>query len=132
MKNLFKIYLSLVSLVAIIGITISFGSLSTMVFKFFIISDSEYLEHKNMYNNTELKCEDEIYYDTNKKSSVRKYQTEKEIQDCNKKRSISKIQNINDRYYLLKEGIITSIVWLFSFLILFLLHYIKFCKYKAE
>lgn len=119
MKNIFKIYLALVSFISIITIVITFAILATNVGEFFIISDKEYIVSRHDNNN----CESEDVYNEKPNAGVKKYNTKEKIDKCN---DDAKNYEIQKRHLNFKSNIIGSVAWLFSFAILFIFHYPKF------
>ena len=119
MKNFYNIYLLLISALSIIIIAICFATISTSVGKFIIISDNEYVIHSYSYSNQN--CESKS---TNTKSIIN---AKEEIDKC-KNEQIN--QTIQKRHYKFKDDLIGNVAWLFSFIILFGIHYPLFRKNK--
>lgn len=121
MKNIFKIYLALVSFISIIVIVITFSILSTNVGEFFIISDKEYAASRHDNNS----CESEEIYNEKTNSNVKRYNTKQEIDKCN---DDAKNYETQKRHINFKSNLIGSVAWLFSFMMLFVIHYPLFRK----
>ncbi|QED22903.1 hypothetical protein [Candidatus Deianiraea vastatrix] len=113
MKDIFRFYLGIVSLISVIAITITFSALTINVAKFLIISDNEYIDYKK---SSDL-CKNQKKY------------TQSEIDICNE--NIGKKQ-IKDRRFNVKSNALEWIVWLFSFTVLFIFHYPKLCKISKD
>ena len=132
-NKLYNIYLAIVSFVSIIAVAITLWVVFTSVWKYFLISDEEYLQYRESYKLES--CKNPIYpteYDktwvvisnTNIKPS-----TEEEIKKCEEKvRSEVHLS----RAYDLKDMFITSFSWMVVFLVLFFFHYPKFLRIKKE
>jgi len=130
--KLFNFYLWIVSFVSLIAIWITFGIVLTSVWKYFLISDEEYLQFRESYriesckNPTAPATYDKDWRLIN--NFVQK-PTEEEIAKCEVKvREDVKLS----RSYDLKDMFITSWAWFIVFLIFFLFHYPKFLKIKKE
>lgn len=131
-NKLFGIYLAIVSFVSIIAVAITLWVVLTSVWKYYIISDEEYLQYRESYKldnckNPTYPASTKVWTTTVISNPVSP--TEEEITKCEQKvRSEIHLS----RAYDLKEMFITSFAWFIVFLILFCFHYPKFLKIKKE
>jgi len=126
--KLYSFYLAIVSFISIIAITITLWIMLTSFWKYFLISDDEYI-----WNRQSWKIEDcsrnnfnTINIDSKIENKINK-KTPEEIKKCEDK---AKKSIISARSYNLKEMFIWSFAWFFVFLLLFAFHYPKFLKLK--
>jgi len=129
--KLYNLYLWIVSFVSIIAIWINLWIVITSIWKYFLISDEEYLQYRESYRLENCKTPTTSpEYDKNwiiTKQAEKP--TEQEIQKCEAKvREEVKFS----RSYDLKDMFITSWAWFVVFLMFFLFHYPKFVKAKKE
>lgn len=132
-NKLYPFYLGIVSFVSIIAIGINLGIVLTSIWKYYIVTDEEYLQFNQSYRLTE--CKNPSYYpiydnnwnvlpQTNPKTP-----SDEEIKECEAKvRDEVKLS----RNYDLKDMFITSWAWFGVFVLFFLFHYPKFMKQKEE
>ena len=119
---LFTVYLALVSLVAVIVVSIHLGILITSLGKYIIITDEEYIVSNQSWQirqcremrNIEGKIEE---------------RTPEEISACEEDAIAEAVAR---RSINLKETFITSLAWSIVFWILFYLHYPQFLRVKEE
>lgn len=133
-SKLYSIYLAVVSFVSIVAVAITLWVVLTSVWKYFIISDEEYLQFRESYKLEA--CKNPIYPAVDEKGMTQpsttvtpKSPTEEEIKTC----EIKVRADVHfSRAYDLKEMFITSFAWFIVFLMLFAFHYPKFLKVKKE
>lgn len=121
--KLYSIYLAVVSFVGIVAIAINLWIVLTSVWKYFLISDEEYIQFSRSY---EIKaCEEPKFVTWVQDQRVEK--TQEEIDTCKKD---AKESALMARNYDLKDMFISSWAWMVVFLIVFFFHYPKFLKEK--
>lgn len=130
-SKLYSFYVWIVSFVSIIAIWITLWVVLTSIWKFYIISDEEYLQSNQSYRLNE--CKNPTFNTIDAKTwittSGTKTPSEEEIQKCEAKvREEVKFS----RAYDLKDTFIASRAWFLVFLMLFLFHYPKFLKTKND
>ena len=130
-SKLYSFYVWIVSFVSIIAIWITLWVVLTSIWKFYIVSDEEYLQFNQSYRLTE--CRNSQFDPMVEKSLTTtantKMPSEEEISKCEAKvREEVKFS----RAYDLKDMFITSRAWFIVFLMLFLFHYPKFLKTKND
>lgn len=130
-SKLYSFYVWIVSFVSIIAIWITLWVVLTSIWKFYIVSDEEYLQFNQSYRLTE--CRNPTFNTIDAKTWVTtsgtKTPSEEEIKKCEiKVREEVKFS----RAYDLKDMFITSRAWFLVFLMLFLFHYPKFLKTKHD
>lgn len=133
-SKLYNFYLAVVSFVSIIAVAITLWVVLTSVWKYFIISDEEYLQFRESYKLEN--CKTPTYPTVEAKkvdwlqtTTIPKSPTEEEIKKCEEK--VRKEVSFS-RKYDLKDMFITSSAWFVVFLMLFIFHYPKFLKSKKE
>ena len=130
-NRLYHIYLAVVSFVSIVAVAITLWVVLTSVWKYFIISDEEYLQNQqswkleNCSNPTYAVKEVENNWDENKNSKL----TQEEISQCEDK---VRTEVSFSRKYNLKDTFISSFSWLLVFIVLFWFHYPKFLKSREQ
>lgn len=131
--KLYNLYLWIVSFVSIVAIGINLWIVLTSVWKYFLISDEEYLQFRESYKldackNPTFPAEiNKTWATTNTNNPVSP--TKEEIAECEEKvRNDVKFS----RKYDMKDMFITSSAWFIVFLFFFLFHYPKFLKTKIE
>ena len=126
-NKLFNVYLGIVSIFSILAIAINLGVVLTMLGRFFIISDAEYIANRASYrlDNCENTVVTKVIWDNN----VKRERTAKEIKEC--KAEVREELTI-ERRFRLKENMITAWAWFIVFMFLFGFHYPKFKAYKEE
>ena len=113
--NFQKLYLTIISIVSVIGMAIAFGTVLYNVWLHLLISDDEYIAARGI---REVKtCEQPRYSDPSWSALPR---TEQEILDCKQQ---AQQQSILERNFELKEMIIAWTSRWLIFLILFITHY---------
>ncbi|MGE4443936.1 MAG: hypothetical protein AB7E37_03015 [Candidatus Altimarinota bacterium] len=130
-NKLYHIYLAVVSFVSVVSVAITLGVVLTIVGKYFIISDEEYLQYRESYKLEN--CKNPIYGEKGVTSPVTvdgtetpaRTPSEEEIAKCEEK--VRKEVSFS-RAYDLKDMFITSSAWFVVFLVLFIFHYPKFLK----
>ncbi len=130
-NRLYHIYLAVVSFVSIVAVAITLWVVLTSVWKYFIISDEEYLQYRESYKLEN--CKNPIYWEKWVTSPVTvdgtetpaRTPSEEEIAKCEEK--VRKEVSFS-RAYDLKDMFITSSAWFIVFLVLFIFHYPKFLK----
>lgn len=130
-NRLYHIYLAVVSFVSIVAVAITLWVVLTSVWKYFIISDEEYLQYRESYKLEN--CKNPIYWEKWVASPVTvdgtetpaRTPSEEEIAKCEEK--VRKEVSFS-RAYDLKDMFITSSAWFIVFLVLFIFHYPKFLK----
>lgn len=130
-NRLYHIYLAVVSFVSIVAVAITLWVVLTSVWKYFIISDEEYLQYRESYKLEN--CKNPIYWEKWVTSPVivdgtetpARTPSEEEIAKCEEK--VRKEVSFS-RAYDLKDMFITSSAWFVVFLVLFIFHYPKFLK----
>lgn len=132
-SKLYSFYLGIVSFVSIIAIGINLGIVLISIWKYYIVTDEEYLQFNQSYRLTE--CKNPTYTTAyNKDRSIlpqTKTETpsDEEIAKCEAKvREEVKFS----RNYDLKDMFITSGAWFVVFVLFFLFHYPKFVRQKEE
>lgn len=133
-SKLYSFYLGIVSFVSIIAIGINLWIVLTSIWKYYIVTDEEYLQFNQSYRLTE--CKNPTYtskYDNNgnalPRTTVTQTPSDEEIAKCEAKvRSEVKFS----RAYDLKDMFITSGAWFVVFVLFFLFHYPKFVRQKEE
>jgi len=134
-NKLYNLYLWIVSFVSIVAIWINLWIVLTSVWKYFLVSDEEYLQFSQSYRLDA--CKNPTYpawttqFDSSWKTipTVTKTPTDAEITTCEAKvREEVKFS----RSYDLKDTFITSSAWFLVFLLFFLFHYPKFLKLRKE
>lgn len=134
-NRLYHIYLAVVSFVSIVAVAITLWVVLTSVWKYFIISDEEYLQYRESYKLEN--CKNPIYWEKWVTSPVTvdgtetpaRTPSEEEIAKCEEK--VRKEVSFS-RAYDLKDMFITSSAWFVVFLVLFIFHYPKFLKSKND
>lgn len=134
-NRLYHIYLAVVSFVSIVAVAITLWVVLTSVWKYFIISDEEYLQYRESYKLEN--CKNPIYWEKWVTSPVTvdgtetpaRTPSEEEIAKCEEK--VRKEVSFS-RAYDLKDMFITSSAWFIVFLVLFIFHYPKFLKSKND
>lgn len=131
--KLYSFYLGIVSFVSIIAIWINLWIVLTSIWKYYIVTDEEYLQFNQSYRLQE--CKNPTYTTAYDKSGNVLPQTnpktpsEEEITKCEAKvREEVKFS----RAYDLKDMFITSWAWFVVFVLFFLFHYPKFAKRRNE
>jgi len=119
-NKLYNVYLALISFVSIVAIAITLWIVLTSLWKYFIISDEEYIQHSRSYEIRQ--CEEAVFVSW---QELRKERTEEEIADC---KADARESAIKARRYNLKDMFITSWAWLIVFVIVFSFHYPKFLR----
>lgn len=130
-NKLYHIYLAVVSFVSVVAVAITLWVVLTSVWKYFIISDEEYLQYRESYKLEN--CKNPIYWEKWVTSPVTvdgtetpaRTPSEEEIAKCEEK--VRKEVSFS-RAYDLKDMFITSSAWFIVFLVLFIFHYPKFLK----
>lgn len=130
-NKLYHIYLAVVSFVSVVSVAITLWVVLTIVWKYFIISDEEYLQYRESYKLEN--CKNPIYWEKWVTSPVTvdgtetpaRTPSEEEIAKCEEK--VRKEVSFS-RAYDLKDMFITSSAWFVVFLVLFIFHYPKFLK----
>lgn len=132
-SKLYSFYLGIVSFVSIIAIGINLWIVLTSIWKYYIVTDEEYLQFNQQYRLQE--CKNPSYttaYDKNGAvlpQTNPKTPTDEEIIKCEAKvREEVKFS----RNYDLKDMFITSGAWFIVFVLFFLFHYPKFVRQKEE
>lgn len=131
-SKLYSFYLAVVSFISIIAVAITIWIVITSIWKYFLISDEEYLQYRESYKLTD--CRNSIYnpiYDE-KGIIIKNEETKKtpeSIKECEDK--VRKEVSAS-RWYDLKDTFISSFSWFVVFLILFLFHYPKFLKTRWD
>ncbi|MCT4616728.1 MAG: hypothetical protein N4A38_00790 [Candidatus Gracilibacteria bacterium] len=130
-SKLFNVYLGVVSIFSILAIAINLGVILTMIGRFFIISDSEYIASRYSYRLDN--CENDNVAITKTievgERNINTPKTKEEIEAC--KEEVRK-DLITERRFRLKEDMITAGAWFIVFIFLFGFHYPKFKRYKEE
>ena len=122
-KNSFlRFYLLVISIIATLGMVISFGFLVYNVLDHSLISDEEYVRNNWRYMN----CSNTYYYD---KIDAPVQPTTEEITVC---REDVREEIIVERSYSYKNNLIASMTWLFVFVVLFATHFPFFIRYNRE
>lgn len=131
-SKLYHFYLAVISFVSILAVAITLWVVLTSVWKYFIISDEEYLQYRESYKLTE--CKNPIYGEKWVASSTvsidgtetpARTPTDEEVAKCEEK---VRSEVSFSRAYDLKDMFITSSAWFIVFLVLFIFHYPKFLK----
>ncbi len=128
MKNKFgllKFYLTVVSLVSVIGLVIGYGIGIYALAQKAIITDQEYLANQNRYYGYDTCADAKVVGDTT--TPVKP--TEEEAKECQEKRDESAIIQ---RDFEMKENIIGGVVRGTLALILFLIHYPMLLKKSKQ
>jgi hypothetical protein len=132
-SKLYSLYLGIVSFVSIIAIGINLWIVLTSIWKYYIVTDEEYLQFNQQYRLQE--CKNPSYTTTYDKNGAILPQTnpktpsDEEITKCEAKvRDEVKFS----RAYDLKDMFITSSAWFTVFVLFFLFHYPKFVRQKEE
>lgn len=134
-SKLYHFYLAVISFVSIVAVAITLWVVLTSVWKYFIISDEEYLQYRESYKLEN--CKNPIYWEKWVASPVTvdgtetsaRTPSEEEITKCEEK--VRKEVSFS-RTYDLKDMFITSSAWFVVFLILFIFHYPKFLKTRND
>lgn len=132
-NKLYHIYLAVISFVSIVAVAITLWVVLTSVWKYFIISDEEYLQNRDSWRLEN--CKNPIYTDkitpvtTQWESTQPRTPSDEEIQKCEEK---VRMEVAFSRKYDLKDMFITSSAWFIVFLILFVFHYPKFLTARKE
>lgn len=121
--KLYSLYLAVVSFVGIVAISINLWIVLTSVWKYFIISDQEYIQYSRSYDIKA--CEEPKLVTWAQDQRVER--TKVEIDKCKADATSSAIMA---RRYDLKDMFISSWAWMIVFLVVFLFHYPKFLKSK--
>lgn len=119
---LFTVYLALVSLVAVIVMSVNLGILITSIGKYVIITDQEYILSDRAWEVRQCSEPDWI-----KEEKVEK--TGDEITACEEK---AKVTALAQRSISLKETFIESLAWFAVFGLLFWFHYPKFLATREK
>ncbi len=119
-NKLYNLYLAVISFVSLIAIAITLWIVLTSVWKFFIISDEEYIQNSRSYEIT--RCE-EPKLTTGQNERVER--TDEEIEEC---KVAARDSAIKARRYNLKDMFITSWAWMIIFVLIFIFHYPQFLK----
>ena len=119
---LFTVYLALVSLIAVIVMSIHLGIVITSVWKYILITDQEYILSDRAW---EVRQCSEPRWEESKQVE----KTEEEIASCEEKATESVLAR---RSLELKETFIQSFAWLAVFGLLFWFHYPKFLRVREE
>lgn len=120
-NKLYNFYLAIVSLISIVAISITLWIVLTSVWKYYIISDEEYIQYSRSYLITQ--CEEPKL--TTGAQDTRIEKTQAEIDTC---KIDARESAIMARSYDLKDMFISSWAWMIVFVIVFLFHYPKFLK----
>ncbi len=135
-SKLYSFYLAVVSFVSIVAVAITLWVVLTSVWKYYIISDEEYLQYRESYKLEN--CKNPIYWEKWVASSTvavdgtqtpARTPSDEEIAKCEEK---VRKEVAFSRAYDLKDMFITSSAWFVVFLILFIFHYPKFLKSKND
>lgn len=129
MKNRFallKFYLTIVSLVGVIGLAVGYGVGIYSVIQNAVITDEEFLANRNGYYGYE-QCEQPKYTGVTGETPVKP--TEEQIKECEDKTVSSALAQ---RDYNTKQSIIGGLVRGTLALILFLIHYPMLIKKSKE
>lgn len=129
--NLFKLYLTLVSLWSLAWFIVAFWIGSYQFAMKTFISDDEYLV--GSYNNYEIKnCENTDYYYDKAISTTEWKPVKKSEEEINKCKEKAKTEIITKRNYNHKETIIWWITFSVIFFIVFIIHFPVFLKKNKE
>lgn len=121
-SKLYNLYLGIVSFVAIVAIWINLWIVLTSVWKYFLITDEEYLQNVEYYKLEQ--CERWVFQPDTQDYAKK---SEEEVESCKQKVK----DNVSiSRSYDLKEMFISSWAWFVVFLLFFLFHYPKFLKQR--
>jgi len=126
-SKLFNVYLGVVSIFSILAIAINLGVVLTMLGRFFIISDAEYIANRASYRMNN--CENTVVTKMVWANDIRRERTKEEIKEC--KAEVREELTI-ERRFRLKENMIMAGAWFIVFVFLFGFHYPKFKAYKEE
>lgn len=130
MKNKFtllKFYLTVVSLVGVIGMSVGYGVAIYNGIQSSVISDEEYMTGRGVRYSLEA-CTQPKYPGT-PESPQGTAPTAEEVQECEDR---AKANMIAERNYNTKQTVIGGIVWGTIALILFIIHYPMLLKAKEE
>ena len=126
-KNAFlRFYLLVISIVATLGMVISFGFLAYNILDKSLISDEEYAKNNRRYTNC---SSTDYYYDKYYDRDTLVQPTEEEIATC---RTQVMEEVIVERAYSHKDGLISCLTRLAVFVILFASHFPFFIKQNRE
>lgn len=119
---LFTVYLALVSLVAVIVMSVNLGIFITSIGKYILITDQEYILSDRAY---EVRMCSEPRWEESKQIE----RTDEEIASCEEKATQTALAQ---RSISLKETFIESLAWFAVFGLLFWFHYPKFLRAREE
>jgi len=122
--TLLKIYLAIVSVVAVIGTFVGYGNLAYSYLKAQIITDQEYITGGNFYDISQ--CENGVYA-PEKNTTVPR--SAADIATC---KTDTEKRLIDKRHYDYKDSMISGGVWGTVFLILFFTHFPMFIRRYKE
>lgn len=128
MKNRFtllKFYMTVVSLVAVIGLAIGYGVAIYSGIQSAVISDAEYMTGRGVRYQLDV-CTQPKYVGGESQATE---PTEEEIQSCEDE---ARTNMIAERSYTTKQNVIGGLVWGTIALILFLVHYPMLLKTKND
>jgi hypothetical protein len=128
MKNITKIYFTLVSLVSIVGLAVALGITLYNLASSRIITDEEFVLSRAVYQFQTCELPDAAKM-TGKPGEVAIQRTPTEIQSC-KARIRSEI--LTQRHFETKKSMIGGVSWAIVSLILFLFHYPMMIKKSHE
>lgn len=124
--TLLKLYLTVVSLVGVIGMAIGYGVAIYAGIQSAVISDQEYMKGSGMRYQLDT-CSQPKYTGTQPENTVAP--TAEEITTCEDK---AKEDMIFQRNYDTKQNVIGGLVWGSIALILFIIHYPMLLKMREE
>jgi len=123
-SKLYAVYLAVVSFVSIISIAITLWIVLTAVWKFYIISDDEYIQ-----NTRSAEINECIEPKLTTWRDERIERTPEEIEEC---KTLAIDSAIKSRRYKFKDMFISSWARLIIFIILFIFHFPKFLKFNTK
>lgn len=128
MKNITKIYFTLVSLVSVVGLAIALGVTLYSFASSRIISDDEFIASRATYEYQACEQPDysKVIDSTKDKPLVR---TAEQIATC---KTDKKAELLTQRHFETKQSLIGGISWACVALILFLFHYPMMIKKSHE
>lgn len=124
-KQLFlKIYVTIATIVGLIGALIAIGNLLSSQMELWMISDDEYIASNYYYEIDQCSS---INYGPNGKETTPK--SDEEIQAC---KTAARERILNQRSFQAKQSIINGIVRGLLFILLFVIHFPRLRRLQAQ
>ncbi|MDR0650183.1 MAG: hypothetical protein LBG59_01945 [Candidatus Peribacteria bacterium] len=130
-KNFLNLYLLLMSLSAILGLTISFGFLVGNIFEYQLISTEIYAQQQRTYRQCREKTQPAEPEGLNGMIVVvgNAPETEEAVEICEKEALLEVTER---RIHTYQDHLIAQCTWLFVFTLLFVIHFPFFIKQQKK